>query len=152
MRERIFRGKRCDNGEWIKGGSIIKLVKKNEVVEYFIPIINKPASFTLDKDENIIAIEGCVLCKVIPETVGEYTGLKDKNGTKIFEGDIIKHYNNAIKPEQYDVYLIVFNERCCAFKGWLHKTFSAELRRDLGQYYEVIDNIHDNPELLEVTE
>lgn len=94
------------------------------------------------------------MVEVEPSTIGQYTGLKDKNGNKIFEGDIVRiiDKNNkviSIKPiiaeidwsEEYLVYILITTSIKDAFEN-------------LGDYLdydiEVIGNIHDNPELLEV--
>lgn len=132
MREILFRGKRKDNGEWIEG-SLCTTIPSDEdfyTISYF--------------DFEGYYIEE----KVIPETVGQYTGLTDKNGKKIFEGDIIDTPDRLVKVvwfegnAQFDLHFIRYKDEVAItnFKG-IHM-------RDLKEY-EVIGNIHDNPELLE---
>lgn len=115
MREILFRGKRVDNGEWIEG--------------YIFQVF----------DDGFFITDGkCHSFKVIPETIGQYTGLTDKNGTKIFEGDIVKHPIGT---------LIV---------KFLNGTFFCSLMEDnylsflcsMHNQSEIIGNIHDNPELI----
>jgi len=80
--------------------------------------------------------------KVIPETIGQYTGLKDKNGKKIFEGDFLRNGD--------DIMLVIFRKDLASFalskKGWLHDHFFQEAVSNSD--CEIIGNIHDNPELL----
>lgn len=125
MREILFRGKRVDNGEWIEGSLICVGLRRFICFaeEYHDP-----------KDVYALSFE------VMPETVGEYTGLTDKNGKKIFEGDFIRSNSGRGYIEYYP------ND--CAFDVvddhgflWLISEMSN---------IEVIGNIHDNPELLEV--
>ena len=130
MREILFRGKRIDNGEWIEG----YLYRLSEKLNPFIMIKNK----------------GGMAFEVIPETVGQYTGLTDKNGTKIFEGDYIV-CSQAIEGNFIDEHIEM------GYVEMKHGAFG--LHRKQGYYrpfkdwledyeYEVVGNIHDNPVLL----
>lgn len=128
MREILFRGKREDNGEWVEGN----LTVWND------------GSASIDDEQTISS----PLYAVYPSTVGQYTGLTDKNGKKIFEGDIIDTTDRLVKVvwfegnAQFDLHFIRYKDDVTTtnFKG-IHM-------RDLKEY-EVIGNIHDNPELLE---
>ena len=135
MREILFRGKRIDNGEWVYG-DYWHLPEKNF---YCIS----------DKEFNR---------KVTSETVGQYTGLIDKNGKKIFEGDILKIVHKYQSPfdddtkEYTDVTTdVVFfdDEGLCFSYGESPFLCVAD---NVTAEYEVVGHIHDNPELLEVTE
>lgn len=130
MREILFRGKQKENGEWIYGG----IYSNND--EYFI--IND--SLPVNELGSV-----CNGVPINPETVGKYTGLKDKNGTMIFEGDVIP-YN-----EDDSINLIVewSNDYLGYFVGLgLGETIEQPLFDFL--YPEVIGNIHDNPELIKL--
>lgn len=124
MREILFRAKRVDNGEWVKGF----LSKSRNIEEK--PALLKPC---IDYEEN-----GVMMSSIVdPETVGQYTGLTDKNGNKIFEGDIVSaHGYLGYVSTDTDYWEIHWNN-----------DFNRELYlwKDTA---EVIGNIHDNPELL----
>ena len=139
MREILFRGKRIDNGEWVEG----------------IPIQTHIGTFIVFEENphycgqyGYMEIDGLV--KVIPETVGMYTELKDKNGVKIFEGDIVNVNTN--KDTLYHIYqgrhLVI------RFDEYHRFVASGRLEYPLCNHYEweVIGNIHDNPEFLGVGE
>lgn len=119
MREILFRGKKKDRGEWVCGN----LIKRQIWSSTFYVIRVRDDGFDL-YDEH----------EVIPETIGEYTGLTDKNGKKIFEGDIVRWCE--IKGT------VVWNGHKFYIKSNLLWDFSDD------DCIEVIGNIHDNPELL----
>ena len=142
MREILFRGKRTDDYEWIEG-SLCTTIPSDEdfyTISYF--------------DFEGYYIEE----KVIPETVGQYTGLNDKNGRKIFEGDMIKPFDDVIDKMVVEFclgqfLLCLYGERgYMAEYGWEESEnygcFEAEPLSSYGDDIEVIGNIHDDPELL----
>lgn len=128
MREILFRGKRVDNGEWAYG-DYWHLPEKNF---YCIS----------DKEFNR---------KVKPETIGQYTGLTDKNGKKIFIDDIVE----AKRPPHFQRGVVTqLSDGLYVFKGKKYHDFIDFKLEDvnLERCLSVIGNIHDNPELLEVEE
>lgn len=140
MREILFRGKRTDNGKWVTGYLFIDA----DLEMYMIQ------GFNYYYDENGLQREYFSV-NVDPKTVGQYTGLTDKNGRKIFEGDIIKHYIK--NSEIVKTYIVEWESRLTKFVGrymgdeyYGHKYAYAEIHEEL--IYEVIGNIHDNPEIL----
>lgn len=129
-REILFRGKRKDNGEWVCG----YLYRLSERLNPFIMFVNSNAESH----------------EVIPETVSQFTGLTDKNGKKIFEGDIVKgDLGLGYGDNENHIAYIEYQEDGMSFclVEILEEDFGkcAEISDDL----EVIGNIHDNPELLE---
>lgn len=127
MREILFRGKH-KNGFWCYGNLNI----------------NSQGVTIITPDETALGKYGAV----IPETVGQYTGLTDKNGKKIFEGDIIKDHSFTIDDFSKVVYdtenaqfsLADCDEICDTMEEW------ERYRED----YEIVGNVYDNPELSEV--
>lgn len=132
MREILFRGKREDDGIWIFG-YFTRTTMIDGSIEYLIHM--RTNYFIVD-----------------PETIGQFTGIYDKTGMRIFEGDIIsfRRFDNNHIGE------IKFNRKTAAFEIWWDTTAGAygekathTEKMSADNEYEVIDNIHDNPELLE---
>lgn len=125
MREIKFRGKLINSGKWAYGNLCIR----------------KTGTVIITPDETVLGTYG----KVNPDTIGQYTGLKDKNGKEIYEGDII-----YVNPED-EVAFILWDEETARyiiqFKGWC-----ADFDNYYGKELEVIGNIYNNPELLEEKE
>ena len=143
MREILFRGKRVDNGEWIEG--------------FFAKSGDK--TFILIASD--IAFGYVTMKEVLSETIGQYTGLTDKNGKKIFKGDILQGYQ-YLSEGHFNYYAeVVYFENCPAFGLYTFKNpnldtvngiFSGntEFMEDWeSKNWEIIGNIHDNPEMLE---
>lgn len=133
MCEILFRGKRTDNGELVEG--ILFNAKEDT---FIIPHGNE---YSYDPIEGLaFDVYGC---KVDPETVGQYTGLTDKNGVKIFEGDIVECVSDGeraviIWVKYSACFGLSFDGWCCGFDDY---DFSPN-------DFKVIGNIHDNPEIL----
>lgn len=137
MREILFRGKQKYNNEWIYG-SLVRLGKESfsdpdryGITDKGIPVGNMNVCYNFQVDE------------VVPETVGQYTGMKDNNGKPIFEGDILKLGIGKTRFVFYGV---------SSFRHTIYNGYAKEFDfKDKG--YQVIGNIFDNPELLKgVTE
>ncbi|MBR0360399.1 MAG: hypothetical protein IIX21_04735 [Clostridia bacterium] len=138
MREILFRGKRKDNGKWVEGYYARKGVDKDTFKHFICVMTFNVNGNTYSSMFYLTDIE------VIPETVGQYTGMTDKNGTKIFEGDVVmKRTYHKKKPCE-----VVFGVGCfhCGWGGGSSTKDHPYLLND--KQIEVIGNIHDNPELL----
>lgn len=136
MREILFRGKRLDNGEWVEGNLI---------------------QYPLSSYFHIMSNHGFDDARcVLPETIGQFTGLTDKNGKKIFEGDIVHAVYQVgyvgCKNIDYGIGVVKY---CASYYGGASyqieiigdsgsRVFTASLENGV----EVIGNVYDNPELI----
>lgn len=139
MREILFRGKRMDNGEWVYGwlGSLHCCNAQTKEIQsvYFTEITESFA---------------CRLNVIVDyKTVGQYTGFTDKNGVKIFEGDIISYFNKDILNSE-----VIYKNGCFMFR--FLSEYTQRMRQskqepifgNVSVCGEIIGNIHDNSELL----
>ena len=148
MREILFRGKRMDNGEWAVGylyehePALVGIASENDVPEpskWFIARTGF-ADWNMPRPVEFVEID--------PSTVGQYTGLKDKNGKRIFEVDILRSCYDNLYPYDESIEVVKW-----FLNGWHIQ--QGEYHPDamdgdgVMPYSEVIGNIHDNPELLE---
>lgn len=131
-REIKFRGKRLDNGEWVYGFYWIEETRNH----------NKHHIYTFEKkgSTDLIRITGNY--NVDPATVGQYTGLKDKNSVEIYEGDIAEAFKHGDEEQRFE--LIVTHRHCFMFGNWTIIEFLNKFRM-----VSIIGNIHKNPDLLE---
>ena len=140
MREILFRGKRIDNGDWIEGYYVKTVDYRTDSAVH--SIIELPSAFY---PRGEIARE----YEISSSTIGQYTGLTDKHGKKIFEGDCFKTYCTGLPVYKHIVGYypehFAFMARCIEMNT-VH--YLSDYRPSA---IEVIGNIHDNPELLEVT-
>lgn len=165
MREILFRGKSVADGEWLYG----------DLTQVRLSILNKED--TRYGMENTMMLSMCEMCdtslsgfseqQVIPETVGQYTGIEDKNGVKIFEGDILKvktMWNVKVEYEddagisggikKQETYWSVEYKNYSTEMGFMVFGIDRRFHKPLtwSRIYnaeaEVVGNIYDNPELM----
>lgn len=136
MREIKFRGKRTDNGEWVEG-----------LYNYFNWVNSLTREF-IETTHHILPIGYQDSFKVFPETVGQFTGLTDRNGTPIFEGDIFRTKEFCLVGIPYSAHNheVIFKNGCFLLNKVKGPYMALAAWNKMG---EVIGNIHDNPELIE---
>lgn len=149
MREILFRGKLVDTGEWVYGSFCMDALEQfnglcgiDGFIRLYDKLKGKMQSYEVDR-----------------ETVGQYTGLEDKNGKRIFEGDIVKGLNCTGVWTGY----VIWIDKISGFGlKWIHRDaptsfencpmirfLTSQCGRP-GEYLaEIIGNIHDNPELMD---
>lgn len=138
MREILFRGKSI-HGEWIYG--YLNQHRGNIWYDCDCEPIADGCYYINDWQAKIDTGMYGQNYKVDPDTIGQFTGLEDKLGTKIFEGDVIDDLGVE--------YIVVFDSDYAQFRGKFDG-WNAEISH-IASRCEVIGNIHDNPELLEVS-
>ena len=127
-REILFRGKRTDNGEWVEG--------------FYSCVLDTHYIITGRFDSLTNGIINSEAYKVDPSTVGQFTGLTDRNGVKIFEGDIVRYGQRGKVEYNSGSAQFTLNFTNSTYEGFDKIPFCD---------CEVLGNIHDNPELLEVS-
>lgn len=126
MREILFRGKRVDNGEWAYGWfySVKNAFNEKHILKIIIDVHGNETF-------------------VNPETVGQYTGLTDKNGTKIFENDILVGHLDDLFPDDETELIVEWHDY-----GWFGKEEKGDYisldKNWASEFFEVAGNIFDN--------
>jgi uncharacterized phage protein (TIGR01671 family) len=140
MRPIEFRGKRLDNGEWAKGSLILTMREDTKVTRAFIlsPYAGGMSGDVSKSTLNFMPVE------VDPATVGQFTGLTDKNGRKIYEGDIVNLLGECRRE-------VIFKEGVFGYASILDEAIALGLNYNFkwidgrSAIVEVVGNIHDNP-------
>ena len=139
MREILFRGKRIDNGEWVEGYYVKALDMYDKEIH---AIFDTMTTFYACGETSGFEL-------VDPETICQYTGLTDKSGKKIWEGDILEGHLDDKFPEDVTREKVIWHE-----SGWKTEEPGCDNKEYLDEFdtenMEVVGNAFDNPEWLEV--
>jgi uncharacterized phage protein (TIGR01671 family) len=132
-REILFRGKRVDSGEWIEGSLV--MVCNGETLKRYPCIVVSYNHDTFDWNE------------VKPDTIGQFTGTEDRNGVKIFEGDVIKAFRTTLKKDAESDFVagVRFMDGCFFVNVDTISYMGVALLPHV-RNCEVIGSIHDNPD------
>lgn len=147
MRNILFRGKRTDNGEWVEGFYVCLFEKKNGFYQANHYIFDGNTRLGEERyvghgnyDQDVIICKK----KIDEKTLGQFTGMTDKNGKNIFEGDIIRDNTG-------ECYIVEFRDGCFMFScndgGEIYYDIMLPISKNKQttyKYGEVIGNIHDN--------
>lgn len=146
MREILFRGKRLDNGEWVEG----------YLAGYGLISPGEPQDVSHVTGDYYDQTPYVGFVEVDPTTVGQFTGLLDKNGKRIFEGYIVE--DNWITAGVVKFLEGTYDSGIYRYNGWVVEHPDGDVDHRALVYGKeewmnpvVLGNIHDNPELLEVT-
>lgn len=141
MDEMLCRGKRRNGDGWTEGYPVVSEKMINPGSVYICPSVYAGRVY----EDGSLLLGGFVA--VVRETVGRYIGKRDKNGKRIFDKDIVKHYNWSEKPDHYVIHVVEWDAK--RFRWSMRDPWTGEsytVGKDC--IYEVIGNTVDNPELL----
>ncbi|HET8735911.1 MAG TPA: YopX family protein [Pricia sp.] len=139
-REIKFRGQKTSTKEWVYGSLIV----------------NKSGDYTITQITYNPVSKGVIngwCFGVMPETVGQYTGLKDRNGKEIYEGDVLSDYTETDEGIIKSHCQVLWNEACGSWELDMsmtqNRSYTFYLAEELLDFeYEISGNIYENPELL----
>ena len=140
MRGIKFRGKKVDTGEWVYGNPVEWLNDSKDV-----SIVCHPFGCCIDHEGNLVLLESPFVCKVIPETVGQFAELIDKNKSECYEEDWILAYRRDDDDKEHPQKLRVTFLNGCFMVG---TCTNHEFYRLYQSDFERIGNSFENPELL----